>query len=55
VTILFTDYSSAVNIIVSAKLKTKLRALGLDTTLCNWILDFLMGRPQAARIGKVHP
>uniref|UniRef100_A0A8C8FG98 non-specific serine/threonine protein kinase n=1 Tax=Oncorhynchus tshawytscha TaxID=74940 RepID=A0A8C8FG98_ONCTS len=25
---------------------TKLRILGLNTSLCNWILDFLTGRPQ---------
>ena len=45
VTHLFIDFSSAFNTIVSSKLNTKLRALGLDTTLCNWILDLLKGRP----------
>lgn len=45
---LFIDYSSAFNTIVPSKP----RALGLDTTICNWILDFLMGRPQAVRIGN---
>ena len=48
----FIDNSSAFNTIVPSKLDTKLRALGLDTTLCNWILDFLMDRPQAVRIGN---
>jgi hypothetical protein len=28
-------------------LDTKLKVLGLDNTLCNWILDYLMGKPQA--------
>ena len=28
------------------KLITKLRTLGLNISLCNWILDFLTGRPQ---------
>ena len=41
---LFIDYSSAFNIIVSRKLITKLRTLGLNTSLCNWILDFLVIR-----------
>jgi hypothetical protein len=49
---LFIDYNSAFNTIVPSKFDSKLRALGLDTTLCNWILDFLMGRPQAVRIGN---
>jgi hypothetical protein len=25
---------------------------GLDNTLCNWILDFLIGGPQAVRISN---
>ena len=31
------DYSSAFNTIVPSKLITKLRTLGLNTFLCNWI------------------
>ena len=42
---LFNDYSSAFNTIVPSKLITKLRTLGLNASLCNWILDFLTGRP----------
>ena len=49
---LFIDYSSAFNIIVPSKLITKLRTLGLNTCLCNWIRDFLMGRPQVVRVGN---
>jgi hypothetical protein len=45
VKMLFIDYSSAVNTIVPPKLINKLRTLGLNTSLCNWILDFLTGRP----------
>ena len=30
----------------------KLRTLGLNTSLCNYILDFLMGRPQVVRVGN---
>uniref|UniRef100_A0A8K9XHI6 Reverse transcriptase domain-containing protein n=1 Tax=Oncorhynchus mykiss TaxID=8022 RepID=A0A8K9XHI6_ONCMY len=26
--------------------------LGLDPALCNWVLDFLMGRPQVVRVGN---
>ena len=39
----FIDYSSVFNTIVHSKLITKLRSLGLNTSLCNWILNFLMG------------
>ena len=43
---LFIDYSSAFNIIVPSILVIKPETLGLDPALCNWVLDFLMGRPQ---------
>ena len=49
---LFIDYSSAFNTIVPTKLITKLRTLGLNTSLCNWVLDFLAGRPQVLRVGN---
>ena len=39
---LLTDYSS--------KIITKLRTMGLNTSLCNWILYFLMGHPQVVRV-----
>jgi hypothetical protein len=35
---LFIDYSSAFNIIVTSMLITKLRTLDLNSSLCNWIL-----------------
>jgi hypothetical protein len=41
---IFIVYSSAFNIIVPSKLINKLKTLGLNTSLCNWILDFLTGR-----------
>jgi hypothetical protein len=41
---LFIDYSSPFNTIVPSKLITKLRTLGLNTSLCNCILDFLTPR-----------
>ena len=49
---LFTDFSSAFNTIVPSKLINKLRILGLNTSLCNWILDFLTGHPQVVRVGS---
>ena len=52
VIMLFIDYSSAFNNIVPTKLITKLRTLRLNTSLCNWILDFLTGRPQVVRVGN---
>ena len=48
----FVDCSSAFNIIVPTKLINKLRTLGLNTSLCNWILGFLMGYPQVVRVGN---
>ena len=52
VRMLFIDYSSAFNTIVPVKLITKLRTLGLNTSLCNFILDLLTGRPQVVRVGN---
>jgi hypothetical protein len=49
---LFIDYSSAFCTIVPTKLITKLRTMGLNTSLCNLMLDFLMGHPQVVRIGN---
>ena len=49
---LFIDYSSAFNTIVPTELITKQRTLGLNTSLCNWILDFGMGCPQVVRVGN---
>ena len=49
---LFIDYSSAFNTIVPSKLITKLRNLRINTSLCNWILDFLTGRSQGVRVGN---
>jgi hypothetical protein len=46
---LFIDYSSAFNTIVPSKLIT---ILGLNTSLCNWIQDFLKGCPQVVSVGS---
>ncbi|KAK3511381.1 hypothetical protein QTP70_005306 [Hemibagrus guttatus] len=52
VQMLFIDFSSAFNTIIPQHLTEKLSLLGLNTSLCNWILDFLTGRPQSVQIGN---
>jgi hypothetical protein len=52
VRMLFIDYSSTFNTIVPTKLITKLRTMGLNSSLCDWILDFLTACPQVVRIVK---
>ncbi|KAK3548655.1 hypothetical protein QTP70_016405, partial [Hemibagrus guttatus] len=52
VQMLFIDFSSAFNTIIPQHLNEKLSLLGLNTSLCNWILDILTGRPQSVRIGN---
>ncbi|KAK3559907.1 hypothetical protein QTP86_026416 [Hemibagrus guttatus] len=42
---LFINFSSAFNTIIPQHLTEKLSLLGINTYLCNWILDFLTGRP----------
>ncbi|MCJ8745660.1 hypothetical protein PDJAM_G00132750 [Pangasius djambal] len=49
---LFLDFSSAFNTIIPQQLIQKLDRLGINTSLCNWLLDFLTGRPQAVRFGN---
>ncbi|KAK1797474.1 hypothetical protein P4O66_008335 [Electrophorus voltai] len=44
VKMLFVDYGSAFN--------TKLEDLGLHTSLCDWIFNFLTDRPQSVRVGN---
>ncbi len=52
VRLLFIDYSSAFNTIVPSKLASKLIDLGLNSLLCDWILNFLTGRPQVVKVGQ---
>ena len=47
---LFIDFSSAFITIILSKLITKLSDLGINTSLCNWILDFLTNRPRFVRL-----
>ncbi|KAI2665140.1 hypothetical protein H4Q32_021349 [Labeo rohita] len=52
VRVLFIDFSSAFNTIIPQQLIHKLNLLGINASLCNWILDFLTGRPQSVRVGR---
>ncbi|KAI3368718.1 hypothetical protein L3Q82_025413 [Scortum barcoo] len=45
------DFSSAFNTVIPDKLILKLHNLGLPSSLCHWIRDFLTNRPQVVRIG----
>ncbi len=51
VRMLFIDFSLAFNTIIPQQLINKLNLLGLNNCLCNWILDFLTGRPQSVHVG----
>ncbi len=52
VRLLFIDYSSAFNTIVPTKLAVKLSDLSITSSLCDWIQDFLTGRPQVVKVGQ---
>ncbi|KAI5607883.1 gastrula zinc finger protein XlCGF28.1-like [Silurus asotus] len=49
---LFIDFSSAFNTVLPTVLITKLSELGICTSTCRWILDFLTNRPQSVRLGN---
>lgn len=48
---LLVDFSLAFSTIIPQHLVNKLGPLGLNTQLCNWILDFLTERPQFVQVG----
>ncbi len=50
--LLFIDYISAFNTIVPIKLASKLTDLRLNSSLFDWIQDFLTGRPQVVKVGQ---
>ncbi len=52
VRLLFIDYSSAFNTIVTTKLAVKHSDLGINNSLCHWIQDFLTDRPQVVKVGQ---
>ncbi len=55
VRMLFIDFSSAFNTIMPSRLITKFSDLGINTSLCNWILDFLTNRPLYSPATVPHP
>ncbi len=52
VRILFVDYSSAFNTIISNLLLPKLTQLSVPSSVCKWITSFLRDRQQRVRLGK---
>ncbi|KAK2188831.1 hypothetical protein NP493_122g03024 [Ridgeia piscesae] len=44
--ILCVDFSSAFNTIIPSKRFDKIQGLGVPQSMCLWILDFLLNRPQ---------
>ncbi|KAK1802989.1 hypothetical protein P4O66_021528, partial [Electrophorus voltai] len=52
VKMLFVDYSLEFNTIIPSLLITKLENLGLHTSLCDWISNFLTDSPQSVRVGN---
>ncbi|KAI5611083.1 hypothetical protein C0J50_9265 [Silurus asotus] len=50
---LFVKFSSAFNTIIPSKLTAKLVDLGINTSTCNWVMDFLTNRPQQVRSGSI--
>ena len=47
--ILFVDFSSACNSIIPTKPFDKIQSLGIPQSMCIWILDFLLNRPQVVK------
>ncbi len=52
VRLLFIDYSSVFNTIVPIKLAFKITDLCLNSSLCDWIQNFLTGRPQVVKVSQ---
>ncbi|KAL2102811.1 hypothetical protein ACEWY4_001979 [Coilia grayii] len=52
VRMLFIDFSSAFNAVFPHHLVNKLSEIGISTSLCNWLLDFLTNRPQTESVSK---
>ncbi|KAL0173598.1 hypothetical protein M9458_029566, partial [Cirrhinus mrigala] len=53
VRILFVDFSSAFNTIISTLLQTKLNQLSVPSSICQWITSFLTDRQQLVRMGTL--
>ena len=48
--VLFVDYSSAFNTIIPHKLFQKLCDMNVHPSICHWVIDFLLDRPQVVKI-----
>lgn len=48
---LLLDFSSAFNTVISSKLVTNFTDLGINTSICRWILDFLISRHPSVSLG----
>ncbi|KAI4876770.1 hypothetical protein NFI96_001756 [Prochilodus magdalenae] len=53
VRMLFIDFSAEFNTVIPSKLISKLNHLGISTTLCNWISDFLTDGPQSVKLDNL--
>ena len=51
--VLFIDFSSAFNTIIPHKLFDKLLHMNVHPSICHWLLDFLLCRPQVVRINNM--
>lgn len=51
--VLFIDYSSAFNTIIPTTLFDKFQLMGINQSLCHWILNFLSDRRQVVKIGNL--
>ena len=51
--LLFIDFSSAFNTISPSKLYNKLIELGINSSVCSWIYDFLTDRSQVVRMNSL--
>ncbi len=54
VRMLFIDFSSAFNTIIPQQIINKLYLLGLNNSLCNWILDFLTWKTSVSACRPQH-
>ncbi len=50
--VLHSSFTHIDSTIVPIKLASKLTDLGLNSSLCDWIQDFLTGRPQVVKVGQ---
>ena len=51
--ILFVDYSSTFNTVITQKLFDKLHLLSLDSSMCYWLLNFLLQRSQVVTMNDI--